>query len=83
MFGLMNLLNQAGGLEGLTKQVEDFKSQFERLVSAVEKTQRDVELIKNHLGIVPPELTEAQKEMQRQNVLLQNCASPYQALRGQ
>lgn len=74
---VFSMLGAAGGMDGLMKQVEDFKSQFERLVSSMEQMQRDLDQIKTHLGIVPPELTEFQKSQIEHDRLLQNSVNPY------
>lgn len=55
---VFSMLGAAGGMDGLLKQVEDFKSQFERLVSSMEQMQRDLDEIKDSLNprrrLLPP-----------------------------
>lgn len=49
------------GMPDLTdfiRQVEDFKSKFERLVSALEEVQSDVKYIKEQLGLRNPNVPE-------------------------
>jgi hypothetical protein len=47
MFGFAGMPD----LTEMVRQVEDWKLKLERLVQAMEKMQRDVEVIKTHLGI--------------------------------
>lgn len=44
MFGL--------NMDVMVEQLTQFKAQAERMVAAVEKTQRDIDQIKKHLGVV-------------------------------
>lgn len=48
---VFSMLGAAGGMDGLLKQVEDFKSQFERLVSSMEQMQRDLDVLKSSTGV--------------------------------
>ena len=54
MFGMLPGLPD---MSNMVKQIEEFKSQFERLVSAVETIQRNQALIMEALAIEPVEST--------------------------
>lgn len=52
MFGFPGLPDMAE----MVRQVEEWKHKLERLVQAVEKSQRDIEAIKSHLSIKEAEV---------------------------